>query len=120
MKKTTILFREEEMIIEDKSGIFRIDYKDIVGIFCDHPYLLLQTSDKKNKYLFHTIKEIIYFLPDYFVVCNRSSLANLSYFLFLETKKNQWCLHLKTGHIISVTSKYKQLIKEKLKLFMQV
>jgi DNA-binding LytR/AlgR family response regulator len=120
MKKTAILFKAEKMIVEDKSGISQVDYKEIVGIFCDHPYLLLQTSDKKNKYLFHTIQEIIISMPDHFVMCNRSSLVNLSYFSSLETKKNQWYLHLKTGDIISITSKYRKVIKEKIKRFIQV
>lgn len=115
MKKTIIFFTEEKMIIEEKSCIFCTDYKQIVSIWCNRPYLMLKTLDKKDKYIFHTIKEIICFLPDSFVVCNRSVLVNLDHFSSLEISKNQWLLYLKTGEKVPITNKYKKIVKERIR-----
>jgi len=118
MKKTVVSFKDDKMIIEEKSGICCIDYNHIVGIFCDHPYLKMKILDKKDKYIFHTIKEIFYLLPDDFIICNRSSIVNLHFFSSLETKNHQYFLYLKTGDKIPVSNEYRKIVKEKIRKYL--
>jgi len=77
MKKTGVICRDEEMLILERSSILCVDYKNIIGIFCDHPYLKIKILDRKDKYIYYTIEEISYLLPDFFILCNRSSIVNI-------------------------------------------
>lgn len=120
MTKTEILFQENQLVILNKSEINNIRYEDIVGVFCDHPYLRLQILNKKSRLIFFTLEEIISCLPDSFILCNRSSIINLLYVNVFTTEGKNSLLHLTTGDVILVSRRKKAAVKERINYFLTV
>ena len=120
MKKTQLTFKEDRIIISEKSNISIIHCKDLVAIFCEHPYLKLLTVQKNNILIFYPLMEIVRHLPPLFVLCNRSSLINLSYVHTLRIEKMKWVLYLSTGDCIFVSRRKKADVKKQLNDFLTV
>ena len=120
MKKTIISFKDEDLVLKEKSGIYCIDCNKIVSISCDHPYLKITIINEKYKLIFFPLKEIIHLLPDCFVICNRSELINLHFFSSLKTKNHQCHLYLKTGDEVHVSGEYIKTIKEKIDRYLSL
>ena len=79
MKKAELKISSDKMMVFEKSNIYMFDFSDIIGIFCDHPYLLIETVNKTSKLIYHSLKEIAQLLPFPFIACNRSSIINVFY-----------------------------------------
>jgi DNA-binding LytR/AlgR family response regulator len=90
MKKTNVIFGIEQMVIYGKSTAEIINYKDIICITYDTPYLRLCTIGGKDKLLFYTLKELIQQLPSDFVLCSRSAIVHWLYvdgYYYVKEKK---------------------------------
>jgi DNA-binding LytR/AlgR family response regulator len=114
MKKAEIQSNAEELIIFKKSYIYVFDFRDIIGFFCDHPYIKIETTTLKSTLIFHSLKEIAPLLPPQFVMCNRSAIINIAYIARLTSDSVRCVLHLKNGRIIRVARRKKTNITRKI------
>jgi hypothetical protein len=44
MKKTKIIFNQDSLIVMEKTDIRTFLYADIIGIFCERPYLMIEND----------------------------------------------------------------------------
>jgi len=120
MKKAEIQFSEEQMTIFDGSNIQKFNYHDIIGIFCDYPYIKIETTtDPKSKLIFHSLKEIGQLLPSLFIMCNRSSIINIMYINQMKYEVNQSFLCLNNGRQIRIPRRKKSTIIKKIHAFLR-
>jgi DNA-binding LytR/AlgR family response regulator len=112
MKKTEIIFYETHLtVLCKKSRSYKIPYENIIGIFCERPYLRLQILNRKNMLILYSLEEMISNLPNSFILCNRSSIVNL---LHVEAYTTDYNLQLTAGDIIPVSRRKKAEIREKI------
>jgi len=78
MKKTKLNFQTHDLLVMDSSKIESIAYTDIVAIYCDKPYLIIQTQSKKY-IIQHCLNNLIAHLPLFFCQCSKSNILNLFY-----------------------------------------
>ena len=115
MKKTKIIFNKDNIIIFEKSNISKFWHEEIVGIFCEHPYLMIVSVNKNKKLIFHSLKEIAQVLPFPFVMCSRSSIVNLTYINQVKSINSKCFIILNNRQEISVSRRKKNDIMEKIK-----
>jgi DNA-binding LytR/AlgR family response regulator len=118
MKKANIIFSEGRLSVIEKTSVSIFCYTDIVGIFCDHPYLMIETINKEKKIIFHSLKEISQLLPFPFVMCSRSAIINMDYINNVKTQNPNSFIYLKNGQKILIPRRKKgeimRIIKENL------
>jgi len=111
MKKAIIQLSEEQMTIFDGLNIQIFNYQDIIGIFCDQPYIrIVTTTNSKSILIFHSLKEIGQLLTCQFVMCNRSSIINIMYINQVESKEANNFIHLNNGMLIRIPRRIKATI----------
>jgi len=115
MKKTEISFSENQLTIIEKASVSIFRYTDIIGVFCEHPYLKIETINKNRKLFFHSLKEIEKLLPFPFVMCNRSAIINLLHLIQIKTENSNCYIHLNNGQKIPVSRRKKNELMEKIK-----
>ena len=115
MKKTEIIFKRDQLTVIEKTGVSIFRYTDIVGIFCEHPYLMIVTCNKNKKLIFHSLKEITQSLPFSFVTCSRSTIINLSHVIQVKSGNSNCFIEMDNGQKIPVSRRKKSIIVEKIK-----
>ena len=115
MKKVELIIGGNTMTIFEKSNIYIFDFNDIIGIFCEHPYVSIETVHKKSKLIFHSLKEIEELLPFPFIACNQSSIINIKHIIQVINENSKSFLLLKNGKKICVPRRKKNDIMEKIR-----
>ena len=115
MKKTKLIFSKDRLTVIEKTSVSIFHYIDIVGFFCEHPYLMIVTIDKNKKLIFHSLKEIIQSLPFSFVMCSRSAIINITHIIQLKIQHSNWFIHMNNGQKILIPRRKKSNIMEKIK-----
>jgi len=115
MKKAELKIGSNKMIILEKSEIHMFDFNDIIGVFSDHPYLLIEFANKTSKLIFYSLKEIGQLLPIPFIKCNRSSIINITYLTKVTNENSESFLQLKNGKKINLPRRKKNDIISRIK-----
>jgi DNA-binding LytR/AlgR family response regulator len=115
MKKAEITFSKERIIISNRSTISQVLYTDIISFVCDFPYVKITISNEKDILISGSLWELMLQLPANFILCNRSSIVNLSHVDSLTTEKLKCSLCLKTGNTIIVSRRKVGEIRKRLK-----
>lgn len=115
MRRTKIIFNQDALIVMEKSNSRIFLYADIVGIFCERPYLKIETICKSKKLIFHSLTEMEQLLPDSFTICNRSTIVNLEHIIQHKTEKFADFIHLICGRKILVSRRRKNDVISKIK-----
>ena len=118
MRKTNIIFSQDSLTIVERTEVRVIHYTDIVGIFCERPYLMIESICKNKKLITNSLKEIDQLLPDSFVICNRSAIINIKYIVQLKAEKNNNFAHLRCGKKILVSRRKKSDVVSAFKAFL--
>ena len=115
MKKTKIIFGIGQMVIYERSAAEIINYKDIISITYDTPYLRLRTIEGKDKLLFYNLKDLILKLPSDFVICSRSAIVHWIYVVgYYKKEKKNYALVLNNGDNIIISRRNNGIIKKTL------
>ena len=114
MNKAKILFRTDKMTIFQKSNMYVFNFKDIIGFFCDHPYVKIETTTSKPILIFHSLKEIGQLLPPPFIVCNRSSIINITHIHQVKSTVSKCVLPLVNGREIRVARRRKSNVMKQI------
>ena len=115
MKKTKLIFGKEKLTVLEKTSVSIFYYIDIVGFFCEHPYLMIVTTNKDKKLIFYSLKEIKQLLPLPFVMCSRSAIINITHVVQLKTQNSNCFVYLNNGQKILISRRKKNDIMEKIK-----
>jgi len=108
MKDSTLLFTDENIVVNEAYNIENISCNDIISFQYEKPYIVIKKYDGKDIYIKISIINIIKMLPYNFVLCNRTTIVNLFY-----VKK----LNLNT-EVIMIDEKVYSLSRSKRKDFM--
>ena len=114
MKKTKLIFSKDKLTVIEKTSISIFNYIDIVGFFCDHPYLMIVTIDKNKKLIFHSLKEIMQSLPFSFIMCSRSAIINITHIIQLKIQHSNWFIHMNNGQKILISRREKNIVMERI------
>ncbi len=81
MKNTKkLIFDSKKMIISGKKEVFNCLYDDVLYIYSDRPYSMLQLKNCTSPIpLSMSIQTCCDNLPSHFFLCNRSTFINLAY-----------------------------------------
>jgi len=113
MKKAEIILKMDTITILERSKIHIFKLKDVIGFFCDHPYLTIETVNEKPILIFHSLKEIGELLPIPFVVCNQSAIVNITHIRKMLPDKSTCFLYLENGRKVRVARRLKRdMMKE--------
>ena len=115
MKKTEIICSKDRLTVIEKTSVSIFQHIDIVGIFCEHPYLMIATTNKNKKLVFHSLKEIEQLLPFPFVMCSRSAIINANHVVEIKTQKSNCFIVLNNGQKILISRRKKSAIMEIIK-----
>ena len=114
MKKTKLIFGKDKLTVFDETSVSIINYIDILGFFCEHPYIMIVTTNNNNKLIFHSIKEIIKLLPVSFVMCNRSTIINIKHIIQLKKQNAIWFIYMNNEQKITISRAKKSIVMEKI------
>ena len=107
MKNIQIVAKQDEIVIKGNYKLQTIMYHDIIFILYDSPYIIINMLDRKLP-LHMSLNAINRYLPEYFVLCNRSLIVNL-----LQVKsfdKASGILYLRTGITFYVSYRKRQRV----------
>ena len=109
MKKAKIDFGNDQMVIHERSSAEKFNYKEILCITYDMPYLKLCTTFGRDKLFFYSLKKLITQLPEDFFQCSRSAIVNKRHVTGYYTKNKKTCITMSNGESIPVSrlNKYK-------------
>ena len=76
MKNILIIAKRNEIVLKENRRLQIILYDDIISIIYNSPYITINTLNSRTLLLM-SLTEIMQYLPEYFVLCNRSTIVNL-------------------------------------------
>jgi DNA-binding LytR/AlgR family response regulator len=108
MKKAKIILNADTIIVLERSKIHIFKLKDVIGIFCDHPYLTIETVNENPILIFHSLKEIGQLLSWPFIVCNQSAIVIITHIRKMLPEKATCLLYLENGRKVRVARRLKR------------
>ena len=107
MKKAKIDFKNDQMVIHERSYAEKFYYKEILCITYDAPYVKLRKTFGRDKLFFYSLKELITQLPEDFFICRRSAIINRLHVTRYHTKNKITYVTMRNGEQIPVSRLYK-------------
>ena len=107
MKKVKIDFGNDQMVIHERSSAEKFNYKEILCITYDAPYVRLRTAFGRGKLFFYSLKELITQLPEDFFQCSRSTIVNRLHVIRYHTKDKITFVTMRSGEPFPVSRRHK-------------
>ena len=108
MKNILIVAKHDELVIQENRRIQIIPYNDIFSVAYDSPYITIHTLTG-SALLLMSLSEISRYLPEYFVLCNRSTIINLMQAKSFD--KTTGILCLRTGTVFTVSFRKRKKVE---------
>ena len=78
MNNILIVAKQDELVIQEKRRMQIIPYNGILSVVYDSPYIKINLLNGHLVQLLMSLSAISRYLPEYFVLCNRSEIVNLT------------------------------------------
>ena len=72
-----LIFTSESVILYERKRIHALKYEEIICITTDRPYLVITTVESLQMFIQMSLSKVGELLPDYFCLCNQSTIINL-------------------------------------------
>lgn len=89
-----LIFTSESVILYERKRIHTLKYEEIICIKTDRPYLVITTAESQQMYIQISLSKVGELLPDYFCLCNQSTIINLTYAYLYEEHNGRFFICL--------------------------
>jgi len=107
MKNILIVAKQDELVIQENRRIQIIPYNEIFSVVYDSPYITINLLKGRPVQLLMSLSEISQYLPEYFVLCNRSTIINLMQARAFDKTTGIICLRTGTTFTVSFRKRKK-------------
>lgn len=107
-----LTFTSDSIVIYGQTKIYKLQYKEILSFTVNRPYLVVTTTKKKHIYIQISISKIAQILPNYFCLCNQSTIINLLYVCSYEEQDGHIIVGLSNSTSFTVSRRCKKHIKD--------
>ena len=83
-----LIFTSESVILYERKRIHALKYEEIICITTDRPYLVITTVESLQMFIQMSLSKVGELLPDYFCLCNQSTIINLTFEVSRRCKRN--------------------------------
>lgn len=101
MKKTEIKCNGKQLVVIEKNRSECIDYCNIIAIHYAEPYLYIRRFYDNEYLIIYSLKELIKFLPESFIFCNKATIVYLIHVNSLKSQGSHYFLQLSEKDTIS-------------------
>lgn len=109
-----LAFTSDSIVIYEQTKIHRLQYKEILSIIVNRPYLVITTTNRLYIYIQISLSKIAQLLPNYFCLCNQSTIINLLHFCSYKEQKGHTIVELSTSDSFIVSRRCKKNVKDKI------
>ena len=110
-----LIFTSESVILYERKRIHALKYEEIICIKTDRPYLVITTVESLQMFIQMSLSKVGELLPDYFCLCNQSTIINLTYAYLYEEHNGHFFVSLSAMlEPFEVSRRCKRNIKNKM------
>ena len=110
-----LIFTSESVILYERKRIHTLKYEEIICIKTDRPYLVITTAESQQMYIQISLSKVGELLPDYFCLCNQSTIINLTYAYLYEEHNGHFFICLSAMlEPFEVSGRCKKNVKNKM------